>query len=125
MTKIAVYGSLLSGLHNHRLLGDSKLLEHKIITGPYMMVDLGNYPGLVKSAYNNSITVEIYEVTKKTFKRLDELESYPNFYNREYIQCLEDTWIYFLNDYDRHVEHLVLSGDWKSYYNNKLNYVLS
>lgn len=117
MKKVAVYGSLLSGLGNHRLLETSTLVMNAEIAIPFKMIDLGAFPGLVTTEENQNITVEIYEVEDDIFARLDRLEGYPNFYDRYIIPPIEninDIWIYFLAD-DNYQTQVVPSGDWKTY----------
>lgn len=118
---VAVYGSLRSGLGNHRLLTTAERHEDGVIAeGKYHMLSLGGFPGLVQDKDNTSdIVVEVYTVESDARKSsLDSLEGYPSFYNREQVTLKDGRlcWVYFLNDpsyyYDRPV---VDDGDWKRY----------
>ena len=112
---VAVYGSLKQGLGNHRLLEHSSasfLGKHQ--TKPeYTMLHLGGFPGLVKAG-ETPIQCELYSVDEDTMQRLDLLEGYPRFYDREQIETEHgDAWIYFLADgtgYGR--RRVVESGNW-------------
>lgn len=132
MKKVAVYGSLLSGLGNNIILKDSLKLGEEVISIPFKMVSLGAYPGLIPTEDNNNIKIEIYEVSDELFtNKLDRLEGYPDFYNRmEVNTSFGKAWIYFLNDYsfiDNYSLQIVFSGDWKTYLKTyeKNNKVLS
>ena len=72
---VAVYGSLMQGLHNHTYLEDSKL-KGTFVTEPiYTLIDLGSYPGLYENG-TTSINMEVYEVDEHTLANLDILEGY-------------------------------------------------
>ena len=117
---VAVYGSLVSQMHNHNYyLSDSKLLG-KFNTEPeYTLHSLGSFPGL-KLNGNTSIVMEVYEVDKGTLKRLNQLEGYypeetPTFYDRIEIDTpwgKAFTYIY-VNPLSK--DSVVESGDWKKY----------
>jgi gamma-glutamylcyclotransferase (GGCT)/AIG2-like uncharacterized protein YtfP len=78
--KVAVYGSLKKGFHNHYILGDSEYVEEKYIDG-YIMYSLGSFPGAFEG--EGKIHVEIYEVSDNLIlEDLDMLEGHPNFYKR-------------------------------------------
>jgi len=47
MHKVFVYGSLLSHMGNHRILGDSKMLGISRSPKNFAMIDLGYYPGVI------------------------------------------------------------------------------
>jgi len=117
MKKIAVYGSLLSGLHNYPLLKDSQLLGKEIVEIPYKMLDLISFPGLVEDENLHKITIEVYEVNQDIFERVEHLEGYPNFYDRTEIKTsFGKASIYFLADGHYKYENLsVNSGDWKDH----------
>ena len=111
VTKVAVYGSLRKGLHNHGLLQDSDYLGLDKLQGEYTMLDLGSFPGLLLEG-STDITVEVYDIDDTTFQSLDWLEGYPSFYNRTEVETLYGTaWVYYLND-DDYSNTAVPSGDW-------------
>lgn len=118
MKKIVVYGSLRKGHGNHRyLLSDSKLVSEEVINIPFKMVSLGGFPGLIPSKENNGITVEIYEVTDDTYKAVEQLEGYPNFYQKALVPTsLGELEIYVLLSPRYAVNPtFVENGDWNSY----------
>lgn len=116
-TKVAVYGSLREGLHNHQVLGDSPLLGNDKLSS-FSMYSLGSYPFVVPDAQSKEIQVEVYDVEPNVFKALDRLEGYPSFYDRKEVNTAHGkAWIYFMasdNNYVNSPE--VENGDWKEYY---------
>lgn len=92
-TLVAVYGSLLSGLHNHPHLGDSSLVgKTKVPLGP--MVSCGSYPAIIGTGVNMT-PVEIYRVNDSIMRNLDMLEGHPHFYFRTPIQTeFGRAWVY-------------------------------
>ena len=127
--RVFVYGSLLNGLGNHYILGNSTFLGRGVTDYPeYRMVSLGLFPGVIHTDRAQGETYciegELYEVTEAVLERLDYLEGHPDFYNRRltsvYVPETEEVhtaWIYLLTeDYlDQYDE--VRSGDWKDWLN--------
>ena len=99
--RVAVYGTLKRGFHNHFLLEDSEYLGVDRIKG-YSMHSMGYYPAVVTSEDENDlISVEVYEVDAETLAALDTLEGYggfaskDNMYNRKQIETVYgDTHFY-------------------------------
>ena len=122
-----VYGSLMSELGNHALLNaeDTEIFGGGILMYPGKMMSLGAFPGLVKTYTNISPMIgEVYGVSAETLRRLDLLEGYPSFYNREerITKNYRTVWVYYLDDpngemYPSCVE--VPKGDWRSYCEQK------
>jgi gamma-glutamylcyclotransferase (GGCT)/AIG2-like uncharacterized protein YtfP len=87
---VAVYGTLKQGYGNHYLLRNSKFIGYGITTEKFRLFDVGfPYCLEVKDEDDNrvvNVQVEVYEVDKDTFKRLDRLEGYPHHYKRKIIQ---------------------------------------
>lgn len=123
---IAVYGSLLSGLGNHRVIEDKETtLKGTMETKPeYSLYDLGYYPGL-KEEGTTSIKLEIYEVNDRISKNVEALEGYypdepATFYDKKTIDTPwgeASIYIYVPNVRE---DRLVESGDWKEHYLNKV-----
>lgn len=115
MKKIAVYGSLRKGMYNHPLLGDSSLLETVEVNLPFKMVSLGSFPALKMDNELHPIVVEIYEVDEPTYKRVERLEGYPQFYDRfTFLYNNEDVDIYYIQQVAEDVPHI---KDWVEWVN--------
>jgi len=113
--RVATYGSLRSGLHNHALLDSARFIGEYKIAPEFRMVSLGCYPAVYPSVHGIPITVELYEVDTSTFSRLDCLEGYPRFYDRKEIDVGGvSAWIYYMPDSGSYAD--VESGDWKEYH---------
>ncbi len=120
---IAVYGSLLSDLHNHGLLKEGKLIDIGYIKGT--LYSLGSFPGL-KLQGNTPVKVEVYEVDNATLARLDRLEGHPTFYTRKDAEAIvgenqDQSMEVMVYEWQGTVRNqpLVESGDWKDYYLTK------
>lgn len=79
--KIFTYGTLRKGHYNHPILEKSTYLGKAQTNPAFTMLNLGAYPGIVHQG-RTPIIGEVYEVDDQTLKRLDRLESHPNFYER-------------------------------------------
>lgn len=114
--KVAVYGSLRQGFGNHQLLQDSEFLGTMITQNEWTMYSLGGFPGIVPKG-EISILTEVYEVNDEIFQRLDRLEGYPEFYNRQEIETpYGQAWIYYLEDRPSWGSPIIVqSGDWAEY----------
>lgn len=114
---VAVYGSLRAGMGNHRVLGASTKVGSCKVQG-WVMRSLGGFPYIHHG--EGEIVIEVYEVNALTSARLDGLEGYPSFYNREQIDTpFGKAWIYFIEDRS-HTAPLVTSGDWVQYRQERL-----
>lgn len=123
LSRVAVYGSLLEGFGNHRLLEGSQKLGSTIIEG-YNMYSLGAFPCIVPNNDDGRIQVEVYEVDAETMQRLDFLEGYPHMYDRHEVeydlgQGEELAWIYFMHKVPGvgggYTMPRIESGSWKEY----------
>jgi gamma-glutamylcyclotransferase (GGCT)/AIG2-like uncharacterized protein YtfP len=117
MEPVFVYGSLRKGMHNHRVMGSSKLLAEATLTG-FDMYQVSSFPAIVVG--EGGVKGEIYLVDNATLARLDRLEGHPRMYRREVVtvqsgSCLFDVWVYV---WQGPVDYLapVPSGDWVEYY---------
>lgn len=92
-TLVAVYGSLLSGLHNHPVLGDSPMVgKTKVKLGP--MVSCGAYPAIIGTGEHET-PVEVYRVSDSIMRNLDMLEGHPHYYFRTPVQTeFGRAWVY-------------------------------
>lgn len=119
---ITVYGSLLSGLHNHYIIENSKMLGSFRTKPEFSLYSLSSYPG-IKTGGNTEVLMEVYEVDDKTARRVDNLEGYSpdrpaTFYDKVPIITpwgIASVYIY-VNDIPE--DRLVESGNWREYINN-------
>lgn len=109
--KVAVYGTLRQGFWNHKLLENSTFLG-KTKTEPRFTMYGHGVPWITNTG-STEITVEVYEIDEETFQRLDFLEGYPSYYDRQLINTeFGEAWIYF-----RYIEggFVIDSGDWAEF----------
>lgn len=122
VTKVFVYGSLMSGFQNHGLLEGARFLCEARTVDPYTMYSLGTYPAVTPEPLT-TVVGEVYEVDDETLAGLDKLEGHPRFYRRElvYVQGprgLTRAEMYLLPAENRPRawrKAVVLSGSWRSY----------
>lgn len=122
---IFTYGTLMSGLHNHHFLKNSKFIARAHTQIPYVMYGRG-IPYVSKEEHRYPITGELYEITADQLDSIDILEGHPNFYKREEIPVIQEdgqetvAWIYFCNphpaakkleqgDYRKHLNEIRLN----------------
>lgn len=122
MKRIAVYGSLLSGFGNHRLLsnGDAQLLGTDRITIPYGMISYGGFPALVPSQVPQDISIEVYECNNETYQRVEWLEGYPSFYQKAVVSTkFGEVEIYVIEKetmFENQPDSIkVDDGDWRAF----------
>ena len=89
-TQVFVYGTLLAGERNHRLLKTARLAGSDATLPRYELRHLGGFPGLVRGG-TRSIAGELYEVDAPTLFGLDKLEGHPDFYRRTRIRLVSGT----------------------------------
>ena len=113
-TRVFVYGTLLAGEGNHRLLANATLVGEARTEPAFTLHTLGAFPGLVKGGAC-SVAGEIYEVDAETLARLDALEGHPRFYRRTRI-ALDDGAIvetYLLTPEQVEGRPVIRSGNWR------------
>lgn len=123
--KVAVYGSLLSGLGNHRVMLNAKgvLVEETILSGFSIYDRHCGFPFAKKSKLkSDKIKVEIYEVADDMIHHLDRLEGYnperplsQNMYVRHLIKGT-DISIYIYNQPITLSFNKVEGGDWRKFF---------
>lgn len=124
--RVFVYGSLMSGQYNHRLLADAQLLEPtRTADQTFILLDLGSYPGVVRpenpTPFGDELTDiqgELYLVTDSQLAALDRLEGHPRFYQRQPVNLAhhdEPAWMYLLPE--SHAAHnmQIHSGNWAAH----------
>lgn len=120
--KVAVYGSLLKGLHNHNsYLGEAKYIGEFQTEPKFTMVDLGSFPGLLNDG-NTSVSMEVYDVDDVQLSELDRLEGYSSdtpeqsYYKRELFKTpYGEAYYYVFNGAKRKDENIVTGGNWREY----------
>ena len=102
--RVFVYGTLMTGQANHRVLVelDAVRLGGARTIACRTLVDLGPYPALLpaspeRDADRGSVAGELFEVAEAALEVLDVFEGCPDLYVRERI-ALEgsDAWTYVL-----------------------------
>lgn len=114
-TKVFVYGTLLRGEANHRLLARAEMVAKARTKPEYFLVDLGAYPAIIAGG-QYAVWGEVYAVDAGTLHRLDQLEGHPHFYTRKTIQ-LEDGMeaeTYVLHEDQVRGMRRICSGDWRA-----------
>lgn len=126
---VAVYGSLLKGLHNHApYLKDAEYKGEFDSEPCYTLYDLGSFPGLKKNG-NTSVRMEVYEVDTLQLKKIDTLEGFTpgekhNHYNRFIIDTPYGPAYSYEYNHDAKRSNIVKSGDWRDHYKTKSLIVL-
>ena len=88
-SNVFVYGTLLSGEHNHDYyLSDSPCIGRSTLTG-YDMYDIGSFPGIVLG--EGEIFGEVYNVSEETLEELDYLEGEGSLYIRKLVEVTMET----------------------------------
>lgn len=82
--KVFVYGSLLSGLDNHRLLVGQRFIGEASTRPAFTLASLGEFPGMAAGG-SQAVAGEVYQVTPECLAALDRLEGHPRFYRRSII----------------------------------------
>lgn len=85
----------------------------------YSMYSFGTYP-VVCLHGRHSISGEVYQVNDLQFHKLDELERYPDYYQRIEIPTpYGDAWMYIMERELCREKHLI-SGHWPSAFANRI-----
>ncbi|UMO76474.1 putative gamma-glutamylcyclotransferase [Pseudomonas phage BroderSalsa] len=120
---VAVYGTLLSGLHNHCLLehvkGDVRFMGKARSDFKGVMYSAGGFPILSLLDEDSKIQCELYEVGPQTLKLLDQLEGYPGWYDRtekSFTTMMGEKVRAFIYHQDYELDAEVCpEGDWKKF----------
>ncbi|NIB42604.1 gamma-glutamylcyclotransferase [Pseudomaricurvus alkylphenolicus] len=78
---VAVYGSLKKHYFNHDILQEAEFIGNWLTEPDYTMIDLGGFPGVIQGG-SCAIDTEIYRVSTRILRTLDDLEGHPNVYRR-------------------------------------------
>lgn len=116
MNRVFVYGSLKRQQANHHWLDGARFVGRARLRGA-QLYSLGAYPmAVLRDHTSHVIHGEVFEVDAAGLDRLDQLEGYPGYYDRQVLALSDGTsaWVYLGND--DHVKgcSLVAFGDWAS-----------
>ena len=91
--KLFVYGTLKKGLCNHHYLKNAKFLGKAITKAPFPMIaPMKWYPYLLdQQGKGYRVEGELYEIDEKTLAKIDELEEYPSYYTRRWIDVEDES----------------------------------
>lgn len=114
--QVFVYGSLLAGEPNHRVLAGAALVGAATTTPAFTLYDLGAFPGLVACG-EQVVAGEVYEVDAVGLARLDRLEGHPSFYRRTPITLADGAQVetYLLTRVQVAGRPVVAAGSWRAH----------
>lgn len=112
---IFVYGTLLRGESNHRLLRGAAFVQETRSEPWFDLVDLGPFPAMIAGGCT-AVLGEVYEVDRETLHRLDHLEGHPSFYVRTPIVLEQGLYAqtYLLGREHLHRGRRIPSGSWRA-----------
>jgi len=115
VTRVFVYGTLLAGEPNHRLLANAELVGAAVTKPVFALADLGFFPAMVEGG-DSAVRGEVYEVDSPTLARLDVLEGHPRFYKRRQVVLADGTTAetYVLSPEQAAGRPTISSGDWRA-----------
>ncbi len=121
MNRIFVYGTLMRGYGNNRLIQNGTFVKEGRTLPNFTMVSLGGFPGLLEQG-QDAVVGEVWDVDDSTLKMCDRLEGHPTWYRRTPIE-LEDgekveVYIY-LKASAKEAGGRVSSGDWREHTNRR------
>ena len=98
MNRVFVYGTLKGANHVRglaRFPGAEFIAQATTAEGQYKMLDLGPFPAVMAGG-DADVLGEIWEVDDHTFEVLDQIEGYPDFYNRKIVNTNQgEAWMYY------------------------------
>ena len=94
--QVFVYGTLKRGQRNAHFLDSAKYIAEFVTAEEYWMYEFDDFPAVCEQGMH-AIHGEIYRVNDTEFKSLDDLEWYPNFYQRiEIATDFGEAWMYIV-----------------------------
>jgi gamma-glutamylcyclotransferase (GGCT)/AIG2-like uncharacterized protein YtfP len=82
MNRVFVYGTLKRGQRNCHFLHSAEFLGNFTTHRIYSMYEFEDYPAVCLHG-RHAIEGEVYHVTDRQFRMLDDLEWYPHFVHRQ------------------------------------------
>jgi len=118
-SKVFVYGTLLAGEPNSRLLARAQQIGDARTEEGFALFDLGAFPGMVR-VREGTVVGEVYEVDRETLAALDRLEGHPSIYRRTAITLAppmqaEPVWTYLLRPEQVAGRIRIESGSWRAH----------
>ena len=96
MNLLFVYGTLKKGFRNQSYLHDAVFLGEFTTQERYSMYDFNTYPAVTEFG-KDSIFGEVYQISSNHLNATDELECYPEFYQRVSISTpFGNAWMYIV-----------------------------
>ena len=96
MNRVFVYGTLKRGQHNAHFMHGARFLGRHVTKKLYAMYEFGGFPAVCERGAQ-AISGEVYQVDDRQFRRLDDLEWYPHFYQRVEIPTnWGPAWMYIV-----------------------------
>ena len=117
---VFVYGTLLTGCGNHRVIEAGDLVGPAITDAEYTMISLGGFPGVIEGG-RVAVAGELYRVSDTTLASLDQLEGNGNFYTRIEREItttdgeLVTAWVYCLPAHYLTDHSVIESGSWREH----------
>lgn len=112
---VFVYGTLLRGEPNHRLLAHARFVGEAVTEPGFELADLGAFPAM-SAAGGGAVAGEVYAVDAATLAALDRLEGHPRFYRRSWIRLATGAHVeaYLLEREQVRGRPRILSGNWRN-----------
>lgn len=112
--RVFVYGTLLSGEPNHRLLAHASLVGEAHTQPVFDLVTQGPFPAMIPGGAT-AVYGEVYEVDRPTLEALDRLEGHPRFYRRRAVRLDDggEVLAYLLTADQVRGRPRIESGDWR------------
>lgn len=114
MSKLVfVYGTLRKGGKLSYAMENGEYLGDHATPSRYKMIDLGQYPAVTPNG-DTAIVGEVYRVADEYMSVLDNIEGYPDLYQRTLIQTeYGKAYMYWMPDMrDAKCVQRIPSGDW-------------
>ena len=110
-----VYGTLLRGERNHRLLDGARFMGEVSTEPGFELADLGAFPAMLPGSGAGGVAGELYGVDTQTLAALDRLERHPHFYRRTPIALANGACAdaYLLDPALAQGRPRIASGDWR------------
>ncbi len=118
VARVFVYGTLLKGEGNHRLLSGARLVGAARTRVEFTFHDLGGCPGLVRysTLQPQAVVGELYDVDAETLASLDRLEGHPRFYRRTEIELEDGSKVQtYVLPTDYASRPVIQSGSWREH----------